>query len=582
MYTYQPLEYPRSIRLVKLYPARCRTDTVVCDLIHVSLENCLPFEALSYTWGDPSVKHTISCSKEQLETATNLLSALQHLRQLDSTRLIWIDAICINQHDLDERTQQVQLMREIYHKAEEVLVWLGPEIPDSPRCFQLVPKLASAWEERDEVRQEGQQSQGVLTVHEAKQLGLPELDDPIWQTLKRILHPPWFDRVWIIQEVAVAKRVTVICGDETVIWEDLVESSLLISEGGIHGDIEGSGTGNIATIDGFRIQVRDGEEFDLLVLMRLSRPSLATNPQDKVYALLGTTEEHDRDVIRPDYKIPVRDLYCRIARYFIERDQKLDVLCQAGYGRSIPDLPSWAPDWSVPVSADDQDLVDVSHPGYWLDTEKYPALIRLSDNPDHLIARGKIVDIISGMGTVFEAQSLTEDTQTAQQRITSVIREWERLILGMQTYPTGEAVIEAYWRTLIAGADKENEEAPVEFGNSFARWYNQFHSTAFDLSELHHRTSSTSEEAAKIYGSCVQETCRGRRLFTTTMGYMGVGVKGGLQGDHIAILSGSIFPCLVRSKGDCFTFVGECYIHGLDLNKIMADGDLEFQDLILQ
>jgi hypothetical protein len=581
MYTYQPLEYLRSIRLVKLYQARCKADTVSCDLIHVSLEDCPPFEALSYTWGDASVKHTISCSKEQLDITTNLLSALQHLRQLDSTRLIWIDAICINQFNMHECTQQVQLMRDIYHKAEGVLVWLGPEIPDSPRCFQLVPKLASAWEKRDEFRQ-GQQSQDVLTVHEAKELGLPELDDSIWQTLKRILHSPWFDRVWIIQEVAVSRRATVMCGDERVIWEDLVESALLISEGKIHYDIEGSGTGNITTIDGFRIQVRDGEEFDLFVLMRLSRPSLATNPQDKVFALLGITEERDREAIKPDYNIPVRDLYCRIARYFIERDQKLDVLCQAGYGRSIPDLPSWVPDWSVPVSADDQDLVDVSHPGYWLDIEEYPALVTLSDNPDHLIARGKIVDIISEVGTVFEAQSLTEDTQIAQQRITSVIREWERLALGIHTYPTGEAVIEAYWRTLIAGADKENEEAPIEFGNHFARWYNQFGSTAFDLSELHYRTSLTSEEAAKLYGSCVQETCRGRRLFTTSMGYMGVGVKGGLKGDHIAVLSGSIFPCLLRSKEDFFTFVGECYIHGLDLNGIMADGDLDFQKLILR
>jgi hypothetical protein len=213
-----------------------------------------------------------------------------------------------------------------------------------------------------------------------------------------------------------------------------------------------------------------------------------------------------------------------------------------------------------------------------LDIEEYPALVTLSDNPDHLIARGKIVDIISEVGTVFEAQSLTEDTQIAQQRITSVIREWERLALGIHTYPTGEAVIEAYWRTLIAGADKENEEAPIEFGNHFARWYNQFGSTAFDLSELHYRTSLTSEEVAKLYGSCVQETCRGRRLFTTSMGYMGVGVKGGLKGDHIAVLSGSIFPCLLRSKEDFFTFVGECYIHGLDLNGIMADGDLDFQN----
>lgn len=582
MYIYQSLEHPRSVRLVKLYPARRRMGIIKCDLIHVSLENCPPFKALSYTWGDASVKHTILCAKEHLNITTNLLSALQHLRQLDNTRLIWIDAICINQLDTDECTQQVQLMRDIYHQAEEVLVWLGPEIPGSSRCFQLIPKLASAWEERDEMREEeSRHTQDVLTVREARELGLPELDDPIWQTLKRILRLPWFDRVWVIQEVAVATRVIVMCGDDKVIWEDLVQSSLLISEGDIHSDIEGSGTGNIGTIDGFRIQVRDGEEFDLFTLMRLSRPSLATNPLDKVYALLGIAEECDRDEIKPDYNIPVRDLYCRVARYFIERDEKLDVLSQAGHGRSIPDLPSWAPDWSVPVSADDQDLVDVSHPDYWLDMEEHPAIITPSDNPNHLIIRGKIIDIVSKIGLAFEAQGVAEDTQIAQQR-TAVIKEWERLVLSMHTYPTGKSVIEAYWRTLVAGANKENEEAPAELGNHFAQWYSQFGSTAFDLSKFHHEISSTSEETAKIYGTCVQETCRNRRLFTTSKGYMGVGAKGALEGDHIAVLSGSIFPCLVRSEGDCFTFVGECYTHGLDLDGIMADGDIEFQDLTLQ
>lgn len=146
--------------------------------------------------------------------------------------------------------------------------------------------------------------------------------------------------------------------------------------------------------------------------MRLSRGSLATNPRDKVYALLGITEECDKEAIKPDFNIPIRELYCQIARYFIERDQKLDVLCQAGYRRSIPNLPSWAPDWSVPFSADDQDLVDVSYPDYWLDVEEYPALVSTSDDANHLILTGIIVNVISRVRTALKPQNLIKDAQT--------------------------------------------------------------------------------------------------------------------------------------------------------------------------
>lgn len=103
-----------------------------------------------------------------------------------------------------------------------MLARLGSEIPDSTRCFQLILTRASAWEKRDKVRPEGQHSQDALTAHDAKELGLPELNDPIWLTLKQILRLPWFDRVWIIQEVAVLRRATVICGDQRVAWEDMV------------------------------------------------------------------------------------------------------------------------------------------------------------------------------------------------------------------------------------------------------------------------------------------------------------------------------------------------------------------------
>lgn len=583
-YTYSPLATPRSIRLAKLNPASSRAEQISCDLIHASLDSCPEFEALSYTWGDASITHQVSCSGSRLDVTTSLLSAFQHLRHTDSVRLVWVDAICINQASKEERYQQVQLMRDIYHQAKEVLVWLGPACEDSSQCLPLVPMLAGVWEKRDDARQaRDEEFQGVLGSQEAKELGLPELSDPIWEALKRVLHRPWFDRVWVIQEVAVSKRATIICGDAKVIWEDLLESALLISEGMIHGDTEGPDVGNITTIDGFRIQVRDGEEFDLFVLLKHSRPSLATDARDKVYALLGIAQECDRDAIKPDYGILTAELYRRITLYFIERDKTTDVLSQAGYGQSIAELPSWAPDWSLPISSENQDLVDVSHPGYWLDVEEHPVLLEKSKDPNHLILGGKIVDTILEVGPVFDTELRGEDASTARERIESVIRKWESLVLSMQSHTTGEAAVDAYWRTLVAGADKENEEAPPEYGYYFALWYKQFSPTALDLSGLHEgEISMDQEEAARLYGSCVRETCGGRRLFITAKGHMGVGMKGAMEGDLLAVLSGGAFPYLLRSDEQCYTVVGECYTHGLDLDGIMADQDLALQYLTLK
>jgi hypothetical protein len=90
------------------------------------------------------------------------------------------------------------------------------------------------------------------------------------------------------------------------------------------------------------------------------------------------------------------------------------------------------------------------------------------------------------------------------------------------------------------------------------------------------------DEARKLYSSCVRETCSGRRLFITKKGYMGIGMKGALKGDHIVVLPGGIFPCLLRDQGDYFTAIGESYVHGLDLDGIMIDEDLILQHLTLQ
>ncbi|KUJ08711.1 HET-domain-containing protein, partial [Mollisia scopiformis] len=113
-------------RLLKILPG-LEHAVIKCELEVVDLESRPRFEALSYVWGNPNPPNTIECNNQPHSVTPNLALAIRRLRMPDGTRVVWIDAICVNQEDLNERSQQVQLMREIYSQAWRVVVWLGED-----------------------------------------------------------------------------------------------------------------------------------------------------------------------------------------------------------------------------------------------------------------------------------------------------------------------------------------------------------------------------------------------------------------------------------------------------------------------
>jgi len=129
-----------STRLLLLHPGDNRSHIRVTLKEH-SLESCPPYEALSYTWGN-EIYHHIECDGKLLRIRENAWLALQSLRQEARQTRLWIDAICIDQSNLQERTKQVLLMRRIFEQATQVIVWLGPPSPGTQRVFQLLGSLA--------------------------------------------------------------------------------------------------------------------------------------------------------------------------------------------------------------------------------------------------------------------------------------------------------------------------------------------------------------------------------------------------------------------------------------------------------
>jgi hypothetical protein len=202
-YRYPPLDltYGRPIRILVLEAGK-PGDPLRCGLEHVNLQQGPIYEALSYTWadanGDDSLCKKISCGNNGTTIAitANCEAALLLLRREDTDRSLWVDAICIDQSNVLERNHQVKNMIAIFRSAIRVLVYLGQ---GSPVINRLVDYVS------DDVA-------GLL----------PEASD-----FTSLFRNRWFHRVWIIQEVAIAKDVLLVYGGKRMSWNDLIVHSSL-------------------------------------------------------------------------------------------------------------------------------------------------------------------------------------------------------------------------------------------------------------------------------------------------------------------------------------------------------------------
>ncbi|KPA35126.1 heterokaryon incompatibility protein [Fusarium langsethiae] len=206
------------ICLLHLLPATDIKDPIESRLEVVALEQNPVYEALSYCWGDTTELLKIKCNDQEFQVTENLFSALQHLRHEIYKRTLWIDAICINQKDLEERQSQVLLMKDIYTRSKRVVVWLGPDpafdgINHLFDLIQTIPDLPSPHFSRKEttffemnIADADQWSQGE--VHKVSAEGPFREDFVLPKQAKKsavaLLERPWWTTVWTLQEMVLA------------------------------------------------------------------------------------------------------------------------------------------------------------------------------------------------------------------------------------------------------------------------------------------------------------------------------------------------------------------------------------------
>jgi hypothetical protein len=188
------------------------SDLVTCDLFIASLDSSVKYEALSYVWGDPDDTKEIKICGEPFYATLNLESALRYLRYRDRERIIWVDAICINQADHSERSCQVLQMGRIYQQAEEVLVWLGLGSTEWSLAIDAIKLLSSD----ENIHWLPPPYYGSV---EARDL---ERFPAYLMPLQEILCSPWWRRVWILQEAVLARKLTFVCGSGLISGDSLL------------------------------------------------------------------------------------------------------------------------------------------------------------------------------------------------------------------------------------------------------------------------------------------------------------------------------------------------------------------------
>ena len=139
-YLYQSNTEPRDIRVLRLQRG-VWTDPLRCTLYQAHIDETPTYEALSYVWGDPTPKHTLICEGQEMPIAENLHTALLYLRHEDNPCWLWIDAICINQQDIEERNRQARLMSEIYYEAGGAMIWRGEEDETTTEGVAILERL---------------------------------------------------------------------------------------------------------------------------------------------------------------------------------------------------------------------------------------------------------------------------------------------------------------------------------------------------------------------------------------------------------------------------------------------------------
>ncbi|KAF5000633.1 hypothetical protein FDECE_11170 [Fusarium decemcellulare] len=577
-----------EFRVLVLEPG-ARNEDLSCKLCICRHSDNVSYLALSYAWGDPAKVKQVQCNGQMIGIGSNLYQALIHLRNSHYERVFWVDALCINQDDFDERGHQVQDMRTVYANAREVFVWLG-EADFHSR--QIIGSFSSSkW---DTFWQSANWNTIGFDHTIAAHQDFPTATD--LDSLGVLLERPWFRRLWILQEVALAKRVTVMAGHGCISWETFASLIHRVHRSGAsQKDFSASAQTSVNAvleIETIRRSAQSSSTRDqrtLLSVLLATSSGECSDLRDKIFAVLALANDYnlDRDVddFGPNYHLSPQEVFKKFAKWCISRGNLNVLSCttraEPELSGEFGELPSWVPNWA----------------NIYNDTPfiRYEDRLRFSagllvkepilDAPrvttdDTLILSGVTVDVVKEIAPLPSSPIHLG----ALRNLDSKLLLYKRWLcghhgldcLGGKDELPDQNLGESLWRTMTAGLNGEGFPATDNVGRWFYDYLQQVeqtepqgqglgpsHSTVSVLRDNIRQTRQTRRHNGVVMSALLMWSQK-RRPAVTDRGTLALVPEGTQRGDVIVVVAGSKVPLVFRKLesglSESYIVLGEGFV----------------------
>ncbi|KAJ5063063.1 heterokaryon incompatibility protein-domain-containing protein, partial [Bipolaris maydis] len=492
-----------------------------------------------------------------LQIGESLRSALMDLRRPMESRVLWADAICIDQSNIHERAKQVGIMGDIYTQATRTVVWLGPSYDYVYLAFDCITTLESeALAHQQSIGEASASTKSPLDASRTKK----EREDLRHgcYILGELAQMDWWTRAWVVQEVCLASEKIIMCGQYQVDWKRFMNA---IEYGKLEDKFDSRIAGicdepfeGLQSIKELEDKPLEGNTAgQLLRLLSALRPRLATNPRDKVFAIMGLLKGNRQDLhIVVDYTASVNEVYRATAVEILRGTSNLDIFSHCIHNDAPSEeeasLNSWVPDWNNSETM----YMPLIRTGFD-ELRRYEASLdsiahaQFYDEPDVMGVTGQLLDVIAEYSDLL---IVPDDADWNAQPSKKMF--WQTLCTGLLD-PEGEEKIETLFRqwraqlSPISGLRKMKvSKFPTLFktlglmGYFWATW--------------------------KSYGAFSEMIphTKGRRLGRTKSGWLCLLPAHVKAGDKLILLKGATVPFIVRQRKDGYwLLVGDAYVHGI-------------------
>lgn len=575
-YSYKPLRFG-EIRLLQLFPGTGDMP-IQGTIYHTPLKAAHIFSALSYVWGPPLQPFELRTSTGAVLLTTALYSALSRIRHKDTTILLWVDAVCINQADEHEKIIQIRLLREIFQSAEVVFAWIGDEKENSNRAIEALVQVRTLAVAPDDWPQQ------LPPVSPTWVGGIPPPTDDVWLDIGRLFQRDWFQRVWVVQELVLASQVKIFCGSWEVNGDDIFSALKDCLTGmqfiwppephlrNIPAQIRPAHT--LGQTRHAFLHSTSPRKFEILTLFDMFSHCVATKERDKLFGLLGLASDVADEAFDPDYSSSLESVVRRYACEFIGRGAAMHLLYRAGISKAYT-FCSWIPNWT----GEDQSRTISNWYGvsgmFSAGTKLHGTYSSPVVKSEKLLVAGFVVD------KIVDCLYAT----TAEKDIISVVSIIHTYLDKVKLYPTGESSNDLKLKVPIGDAMMpcsdsiglfDGEPNLKESDENFS-WKEEFQAihSVNEMVGFLQKPQETRERGWKYWTTAAAFAKRlsNGRFCTTKKRYVGIAPPQAEPGDLICVLNGGAVPFVLRRTDltdGLYTFIGECYVHGIMYGEALS------------